>query len=187
MPMKGILAIRTKFPSEKEKHQILASKFGKQIRDGFPSLNGIQTGSTNGDLQVYHSMTSDLQSGFEEQGEFARHIAYPLLQRRRNTAIGSARHSKERMYVVDRERLVTHEWIFLFERRRLFDCQAKIGIFRPPNTQAKVYIKKELGAYLLEHLVEDSPSLLSLGRLCNELGCSFSWHSGEAPRLSNKR
>ena len=36
-------------------------------------------------------------------------------------------------------------------------------------TQAKVYIK-ELGAYLCLHLVKASPSVLSLGRLCNELG-----------------
>ena len=32
--------------------------------------------------------------------------------------------------------------------------------------------------------MKDSPSVLSLGRLCHELGCSYSWPSGEAPRLS---
>ena len=42
----------------------------------------------------------------------------------------------------------------------------------------------ELGAYLWAHLVADSPSVLSLGGFCNELGCSYSWPSGEAPRLS---
>ena len=38
-----------------------------------------------------------------------------------------------------------------------------------PDTQAKVYVK-ELRAYLQLHLVEDSPSVLSLGTLCNEFG-----------------
>ena len=51
------------------------------------------------------------------------------------------------------------------------------------DTQAKVHIK-ERGAYLWIHLVKDSPSVLLMGRLCNELGCSYSWPSEETPRLS---
>ena len=36
--------------------------------------------------------------------------------------------------------------------------------------------------------MKDSPSVLSLGRLCNELGYSFLWPSGETPRLlKNKK
>ena len=51
-------------------------------------------------------------------------------------------------------------------------------------TQAKVNIK-ERGAYPWVDLVKDSQSVLSLGRLCNELGDSFSWPSRETPRFSN--
>ena len=51
------------------------------------------------------------------------------------------------------------------------------------DTQAKVYIK-EVGAYLLVHSVKDSLSVLLLGRLCNELGYSYSWPTRETPRLS---
>ena len=54
------------------------------------------------------------------------------------------------------------------------------------DTQANVYIK-ELGANLWEYLVEDSPSVPSLGRLCNELGSSYSWPTGDAPNLSKKK
>ena len=51
------------------------------------------------------------------------------------------------------------------------------------DTQAKVYIK-EVGAYLLIHLVNDSLSVLLLGRQFNELGYSYSWPTRETPRLS---
>ena len=56
------------------------------------------------------------------------------------------------------------------------------------DTQAKVYIK-ELGAYPWVHSEEESPSLLSLGRHCNELGNSYSWPSGHkaAPSIGSKR
>ena len=54
------------------------------------------------------------------------------------------------------------------------------------GTQAKVYIK-ELGANLWEHLVEDSPSVPSLGRPCNELGSSFSWPTNSQFIKKSKR
>ena len=38
------------------------------------------------------------------------------------------------------------------------------------DRQTAVYTTKELGPYQLIHLVKDSPSALSLGRLCNDLG-----------------
>ena len=41
------------------------------------------------------------------------------------------------------------------------------------DTQAKVYIKE---------LVDQSPSVLSLGRPCTDLGYCYSWPSGEPPR-----
>ena len=53
------------------------------------------------------------------------------------------------------------------------------------DTQAKVYIK-ESGAHLWIHLVKDSPSVLSLGKLCTELGHSYSWTTRETPRISKK-
>ena len=52
------------------------------------------------------------------------------------------------------------------------------------TTEAKVYIQ-ELGAHLHVKLVEDSLSVLSLGRPCDEMGHTYSWHSGENPKLTN--
>ena len=44
--------------------------------------------------------------------------------------------------------------------------------------------RKELGVNLWVHLVEDSPSVLSLGRLCNELDCSYSRPLGGTPKVT---
>ena len=52
-----------------------------------------------------------------------------------------------------------------------------------PDTQANIYIK-ELGTYLLAQLVAESPSVLSLCRLCNEQENSNSWPPRGAPRIS---
>ena len=68
------------------------------------------------------------------------------------------------------------------QSNHILDVQTANGIV-VSNTHTKVYIK-ELGAYLWVHLVEDSPSVLPSGTLCNELGYSYSWPSGETPRLS---
>ena len=92
-------------------------------------------------------------------------------------------------------------WDYLLgitEKRRLFDIQATNLDFQIANdivvsdTHAKVYIN-ELGASLWIHVVKDSPSVLSLGRPCNEL-CYYSWPTGGTPwtsspwlQLSNRR
>ena len=51
--------------------------------------------------------------------------------------------------------------------------QTANGIVRSTK-EAKVHIQK-LGTYLYVKLVEDFPSALSLGRLCDEFGYSYSW------------
>ena len=54
------------------------------------------------------------------------------------------------------------------------------------DTQAKVYIW-DFGAYLMTRLVKYFPSVLSLGRLSNELCVSSSsWPTRETPRLSER-
>ena len=62
------------------------------------------------------------------------------------------------------------------------DIQTANGIV-VSDTEAKVYIK-ELSAYQGVDLVKDSPAVLSLGSLCDEHGCSYSWFPGETPRWS---
>ena len=88
-------------------------------------------------------------------------------------------------------RFVTYDGAVFFESQRkktirqsrtILDIQTASGVV-VSDAQAKVYIK-ERGACLWVHLVKDSPSVLSLGRLCKELGCSYSWPSEETPRLS---
>ena len=51
------------------------------------------------------------------------------------------------------------------------------------DTQAKVYIR-ELCAFLCVFYVENSPSVLSSGISCSELGSSFSWPSGGISKVS---
>ena len=87
-------------------------------------------------------------------------------------------HSKERMYIVDSV-ASSHTM-----RLSSVNKKEKKTIRRSvTDAQAKVY-SKDFGAYLWIHLVKDSPSVLTLGRLCNELGYSYSWRTGETPRLS---
>ena len=90
----------------------------------------------------------------------------------KKTAAGLAIHSKE--------------WVYLFDSffdgpNKILDIQTANGIV-VSDTQVKVYTN-DLDAYLWVHLVEDAPSALSLGRLCDELGYSYSWPLGETPRL----
>ena len=47
--------------------------------------------------------------------------------------------------------------------------------------EMKVYIQ-ELGTCLSMKSLEDFPSVLSLGRFCDELGCSYSWQPGDNPK-----
>ena len=73
------------------------------------------------------------------------------------------------------------------KKRRLFDSTAKSWTFRPPEalwSQTRKQMSTSRNLALMVHLLEESPSVLSLERLCNELGSSYSWPSRETPRLS---
>ena len=114
-----------------------------------------------------------------------------VLAKAKNTATGLATQSKERMYFVDSgasSLLVGLSSLNHKVKKTIrqssegLDIQAASGIV-VSDTQTKVYIEG-LGAYQWLHLMKDSPSVLSLGRLCNELGYSFWWPTGDAPRLS---
>ena len=62
-------------------------------------------------------------------------------------------------------------------RKNIRKPEAASGIFRSTK-DPKVYTQ-ELGTYSYVKLVEHFPSALSWGRLCDELGCSYSWQPGE--------
>ena len=42
---------------------------------------------------------------------------------------------------------------------------------------------KELDIFLTMKVLEDTPAVLSLGKLCDELGCSYEWINGQKPHL----
>ena len=44
----------------------------------------------------------------------------------------------------------------------------------------------DLGLFLTVQLLEDTPAILSLGKLCEELGYSYAWVTGQQPRLTKK-
>ena len=52
------------------------------------------------------------------------------------------------------------------------------------QTQEKaiVYVK-ELGIFLTMKVLENTPAVLSIGKLCDENGCSYEWINGQKPHL----
>ena len=50
------------------------------------------------------------------------------------------------------------------------------------NEEATVYVK-ELGKFLKMKVLEDTPAVLSLGKLCDEHGYSYEWMNGQKPHL----
>ena len=50
------------------------------------------------------------------------------------------------------------------------------------HEEATVYVK-ELGIFLTMKVLEDTPAVLSLGKLCDEHGYSYEWINGQKPHL----
>ena len=50
------------------------------------------------------------------------------------------------------------------------------------NDEATVYVK-ELDLFVTVMLLDDTPAVLPLGMLCEELGYSYHWTSGQKPQL----
>ena len=50
------------------------------------------------------------------------------------------------------------------------------------HEEATVYVK-ELDIFLTMKLLENTPAVLSLGKLCNENGYSYEWINGQKPHL----
>ena len=50
------------------------------------------------------------------------------------------------------------------------------------NEEATVYVR-EFDTFLTMKLLEDTPAVLSLGKLCDEHGYSYEWVSGQKPHL----
>ena len=48
--------------------------------------------------------------------------------------------------------------------------------------EATVYVK-ELDLFVTVKLLEDTPAVLSLGKLCDDHGYSYEWTSGQKPQL----
>ena len=42
----------------------------------------------------------------------------------------------------------------------------------------------DLDLFVTVQLLEETPAVLSLGKLCSEHGCSYEWKNGETPRLT---
>ena len=166
--VKGILALKRKLPSEqgriKFSHQSLERA---RFRDTFPSLSVIQTGSKNGrspDAPPYDPRCAEWN---DEQEEFAWQRAYKLHKELFKTERTLQRCPQNKLL----QQLCPYKTIGLSST--ILDIQIADGCV-VSDTQGKVYIK-ELDAYLWIHLAKDSSSVLSLGKLCHELGDSYSW------------
>ena len=53
------------------------------------------------------------------------------------------------------------------------------------HEEATVYVK-ELEIFLTVKVFEDTPAVLSLGKLCDEHGYSYAWINGQKPHLIKK-
>ena len=54
------------------------------------------------------------------------------------------------------------------------------------HEEATVYVK-ELDIFLTMKVLENTPAVLSLGKLCDENGYSYEWINGQQPHLIRKR
>ena len=52
------------------------------------------------------------------------------------------------------------------------------------HEEATVYVK-ELDIFLTMKVIENTPAVLSLGKLCDENGYSYEWINGQKPHLIN--
>ena len=52
------------------------------------------------------------------------------------------------------------------------------------HEEAIVHVK-ELEKFLTKKVLENTPAVLSLGKLCNEQGYSYEWINGQKPHLIN--
>ena len=55
-----------------------------------------------------------------------------------------------------------------------------------PHEEAIVYVK-ELDIFLTLKVLENTPAVLSLGKLCDENGYSYEWINGQKPHLIKKK
>ena len=53
------------------------------------------------------------------------------------------------------------------------------------NEEAQVYVQ-DLDLFVTVQLLDESPAVLSFGKLCSEHVCSYEWENGETPRLTKK-
>ena len=53
------------------------------------------------------------------------------------------------------------------------------------HEEATVYVK-ELGIFLTMKVLDNTPAVLSLGKLCDENGYSYEWINGQKPHLIKK-
>ena len=51
------------------------------------------------------------------------------------------------------------------------------------NEEAQVYVHS-LDPFVTVQLLDETPAVLSLGKLCSEHGCSYEWENGETPRMT---
>ena len=75
------------------------------------------------------------------------------------------------------------------EMDTLTSCSPTIDITAREEVQtheeATVYVKK-LDIFLTMQVLEDTPAVLSLGKLCDENGYSYEWINGRKPHLIKK-
>ena len=51
------------------------------------------------------------------------------------------------------------------------------------HEEATVYLCQRIGKFLTMKVLEDTPAVLSLGKLCDEHGYSYEWINGQKPHL----
>ena len=127
------------------------------------------------------------------QAERKRPSYIPLAHGRMGTPAASTKEPEEREFVVD-----SGASMHMVSKEDLNSAELETTrISRSPTTvvtangavqtreEATVYVK-ELDLFVTVMHLEETPSVLSLGKLCEDHGFSFHWTSGKKPHVTKK-
>ena len=89
------------------------------------------------------------------------------------------------MHMLSRKDLHSAELDILQASRNPATVGTAIGEVQT-NEEATVYVN-DLDLFLTVKIIEDTPSVVSLGKLCEDHGYSNGWASGQKPHLLKKR
>ena len=105
--------------------------------------------------------------------------------------VPASKNTEERMFVVDSEasmhmlskKDLSSGEMDTLRRSRNPTTVVTANVEVQTNEEAQVYVQ-DLYLFVTVQLLDETPAVLSLGKLCSEHGCSYEWKNSETPRLT---